>query len=344
MNESPLVSVILTFYNQCHLVQRALGSVVGQTYQNLDVIVVDDGSTDDVPGEVRRFDDSRIRFFRQENGGVAMARNLGIREARGEYIAFLDGDDAYLPRKIEVLVKRLKDEGFPQCVIVSGYYVVSSRGRIVGKQSPAPRMTDPETSSFSNFPDMRPSMILCHAGIFKDFGGFPAQMRINEDGAFNQRLYRNYPIICIPDVLVLWQGDDEGKSRKVLRTFDSALRVMEQKIAYIREWLGEEWAEESRRSHLRNNLCGFLSVRNPVSARQWYGLVQECDVPLDSWGSKLAAFSVRTGVNFYAAVRWLLKGISTIRLLGTSWRLRHQLRGWSNKKYCKRAQGSWMVR
>ena len=102
-----LVSIVVIFYNQKPFVRRALRSVVRQTYSEMDIIVVDDGSEEDISAEVARFEDSRVRFFSKENGGPASARNFGIRQARGIYIAFLDGDDVFLPQKIERMVSFL---------------------------------------------------------------------------------------------------------------------------------------------------------------------------------------------------------------------------------------------
>lgn len=102
----PLVSIITPLYNRKHLISRCVKSVCNQTYKNLEIIVVDDGSTDnpdDVLSELAR--DSRVRILRQSNSGVSAARNLGIETAKGEYIMFLDSDDAMLPPAVEWCVR-----------------------------------------------------------------------------------------------------------------------------------------------------------------------------------------------------------------------------------------------
>lgn len=103
---------------------------------------------------------------------------------------------------------------YPVCAMVSGYYEVSAAGIFTDVFRQAERITDPVHA----FPNMRPSMVLYHRDIFDRLGGFPEELRINEDGAFNLRVFRHYPIICIADLLTLWQGDDGGKSRKVLHS------------------------------------------------------------------------------------------------------------------------------
>ena len=95
----PLVSVIIPLYNREKTIQRAVDSVLNQIYTNIEVIVVDDGSTDDSVKMLHKYGgDERVKVFCQpQNKGANAARNRGIREARGEYIAFHDSDDAWLP-------------------------------------------------------------------------------------------------------------------------------------------------------------------------------------------------------------------------------------------------------
>src|SRR5690348_2664864 len=95
-----LVSVIIPTYNRARLVGRAIQSVLAQTYRDIEVIIVDDGSVDDTRAVVQAFG-PRVRYFYQENAGVTAARNLGMGNARGEFLAFLDSDDAWAPWKVE---------------------------------------------------------------------------------------------------------------------------------------------------------------------------------------------------------------------------------------------------
>ncbi|HEX6160191.1 MAG TPA: glycosyltransferase [Thermoanaerobaculia bacterium] len=97
-----MISVIVASYNYGHLLGEALQSVLAQTTGDWECIVVDDGSTDDTASVVARFDDSRIRSVRQENRGLAAARNRGLAEARGAYLQFLDADDRLAPEKLAV--------------------------------------------------------------------------------------------------------------------------------------------------------------------------------------------------------------------------------------------------
>jgi glycosyltransferase involved in cell wall biosynthesis len=113
----PLVSAIVPTYNRADTVGQAVESILGQTYKNIEVIVVDDGSTDGTHDVLQRFG-SRLRIFRQENAGPSAARNRGIAAAQGEMIAFLDSDDTWLSEKIERQTRLLSaaDRSVPCCI------------------------------------------------------------------------------------------------------------------------------------------------------------------------------------------------------------------------------------
>ncbi len=120
----PAVSVIIPTYNSAHFVVEAVESVLAQTWQDLEIVVIDDGSTDETAAVMTRFGPP-VRYIQQRNGGVAVARNKGIRESSGKYIAFLDADDTWLPEKLEKQIELLeKDQDARACY--SAYSSVSS--------------------------------------------------------------------------------------------------------------------------------------------------------------------------------------------------------------------------
>lgn len=103
------VSVVIPLYNKAHTIVRTLCSVLTQTYANLEVIIVDDGSTDNSVNTIKQhFNDTRVKVVAQANKGVSAARNRGIAEALGEFIAFIDADDEWLPFYIETVIKEAK--------------------------------------------------------------------------------------------------------------------------------------------------------------------------------------------------------------------------------------------
>lgn len=119
----PLISVIIPLYNQDKYVGETLSSVINQTYKNIEIVVVDDGSTDNSAKIVKGFLDPRIHYFHQANSGLpAIARNRGIKEAKGDWIAFLDHDDAWLPDKLKQQVDILC--GHPEIDLICAKEIV----------------------------------------------------------------------------------------------------------------------------------------------------------------------------------------------------------------------------
>lgn len=110
-----LVSVIIPTYNRAHLIKRSAQSVLNQTYSNLELIIVDDGSTDNTEEVVKSIDDNRVIYIKQPNQGACAARNNGIDHARGEFIAFQDSDDVWHYDKLEKQIKCLKETGADMC-------------------------------------------------------------------------------------------------------------------------------------------------------------------------------------------------------------------------------------
>lgn len=133
----PLVSVIIPVYNVLPFLREALDSVIHQTYQNLEIILVDDGSTDG-SGEIcdEYLSDSRVTVIHQENRGLSGARNTGLERMTGEYVAFMDSDDAFMPEMIEKMLDRILRTDAD--IAICGFHCCETTGRLdrsaVGQQ------------------------------------------------------------------------------------------------------------------------------------------------------------------------------------------------------------------
>jgi len=128
----PKVSVIIPTYNRAYLIGRAIQSVLNQTYQNFEIIIVDDGSTDDTKEVVKKFQeqDRRIKYVKHEkNKGEAAARNTGIKTARGEFIAFQDSDDEWLPEKLEKQMKIFEGVSSRIGIVYTSMHRIDKEGR-----------------------------------------------------------------------------------------------------------------------------------------------------------------------------------------------------------------------
>lgn len=116
----PLISVIIPTYNRSNLVCEATDSVLNQTYKNYEIIVVDDGSTDNTKRVLEKYD-SKVRYIYQNNKGCAEARNVGIKIAKGKYIAFLDSDDIWLPKKLELQMEFFNNNCYAEFLYTNGF-------------------------------------------------------------------------------------------------------------------------------------------------------------------------------------------------------------------------------
>src|SRR5262245_60136432 len=115
----PIVSVIVTTYNQAHYISETLQSAIEQDFDDREIIVVDDGSTDDTPKLMVEFG-RHVVYLRQTNQGVAGSRNAGIQRARGEFLAFLDGDDLWEPHKLSRQVRAARDNPLSGLIVADG--------------------------------------------------------------------------------------------------------------------------------------------------------------------------------------------------------------------------------
>jgi len=121
-NKSPTVSIVIPLYNKAKYIERAICSVLSQTYVPMEIIVVDDGSTDNGPEKVLDLNNPKIILIRQENRGPGAARNAGLAIAKGKYIAFLDADDEWYPSFLKAGISFLENNEDGITVVTAGYY------------------------------------------------------------------------------------------------------------------------------------------------------------------------------------------------------------------------------
>ena len=128
------VSVIIPAYNGDRYMVEAINSILHQTYTNWEIIIVDDGSTDNTSNIIQKYS-KQIKYFHQTNQGVAASRNLGLSKAEGEYIAFLDQDDVFLPHKLASQVTVLAEDS-TLGMVSSGWQIIDRDGGILAAVEP----------------------------------------------------------------------------------------------------------------------------------------------------------------------------------------------------------------
>jgi len=203
----PHVSVVVPTYNRAGLLRPAIKSVLAQTFTDYELIVVDDGSTDDTEEILREFSDRRMRVVRSDvNQGAPQARNRGIEAARGEWVAFLDSDDEWLPQRLEVQMDLLARQSPGQAAV--GYCLCQVHECLTGKVS-QPQETLAEGDVFEHLlRDRRPkttSAFIVRRDALLDVGGFDEDLGSGEDIDLLLRLsQRGYRFSACNEVLVVW--------------------------------------------------------------------------------------------------------------------------------------------
>lgn len=203
MNARLRISVVMPVYNGAALIGRALSTVFAQDFQDLEILVVDDASTDDLASAVARFADLRLRLLRQDsNTGAAGARNRGIREARGELIAFLDSDDEWLPGKLARQLAQLETAA-PECGLsLTGYELLRDRlGRREARPLPAER--DWYFRLLAGCTVSLGSCALLRRSLFDEIGLFDESMRRLYDWDWLLRYAATRPIATIEEPLAV---------------------------------------------------------------------------------------------------------------------------------------------
>lgn len=198
--DAPKISVVIPLYNKEESIERTLKSVLMQTVQDFEIVVVDDGSTDAGAEKILRFDDPRIRLIQQENQGVSVARNRGVREAQSELVAFLDADDEWLPTFIETVLRLHKE--YPE----SGLFSTARIDHRPDGTEVLPRIpyVPPppwegllpsyfRAAALSDQP-VCSSTVAIPRSVLDEVGGFPPDIRVGEDLITWFRIAIRYPI------------------------------------------------------------------------------------------------------------------------------------------------------
>lgn len=209
----PKVSVIIPCYNSEKFLAAALESALAQTFTDLEVIVVDDGSTDGTASIVMAYgDDRRVRYLYQKNQGLSVARNVGIEAAGGEFIAFLDSDDLWVASKIARQVELLaRDQD--TILVFTDYSTFDSSGMIASRK--LPKLPDgPLLFSFlfsrNNF--IYPSTVVLRRNIFHDVGYFDVSLNSIEDYDLWLRIVYKFKMVSIPEPMVKIRQHDSRVS------------------------------------------------------------------------------------------------------------------------------------
>ena len=291
------VSAIIIGYNDEKRIGRAVESVLAQTYSNLEIIVVDDGSLDSTFAVMQKYESRGVTVLTKENGGAASARNFGVAHSSGEYIAFLDSDDIWMPEKIEKMVNALPDSE-NDYLVYSSYLFVDEKGNPFGLKK-VNCGNDAYSLLLRAENPMLPSTMMVSRVAFDSVGGYPEDILVNEDCIFSILMCKRSPAIAIKEVLTRYSHSPNGKGRSAVFDYEKSKEILLEKFECVDNLLCQADFIAYKKSLLLNEFCKFAMYNQFASARR---LLKDFDIPIRSlfisMRGILAIISTFTGIGF----------------------------------------------
>lgn len=199
----PLVTAIITTFNRAHYLEKAIKSVLRQDFSDYELLILDNSSTDHTAEVIQTFQDQRIRYIKHPPLNISQTRNLGVAQAKGEFIAFLDDDDEWLPHKLRCELTLFQTVSDDVGLVYGGFQRMDTDGSVFYSHPPVLQghilkdllsLRDDFTGSASN-PMLRKSAILA-------LNGFDETVKTGEDWEFYLRLAERYRVRYVPDMVV----------------------------------------------------------------------------------------------------------------------------------------------
>ncbi len=221
----PTVSVVIPAYNAARYVEDAVDSVLGQTFRDVEVLVVDDGSTDGTEAVLSRYGNA-IRYLRQENRGVSAARNRGIQESTGRYVAFLDADDMWFPEKLDRQIAALES---------SGQHRACYSAHVICTEALTPLAVQRSVRHGSTLEDLllrgnvvgTPSSVLCERSLFSIVDRFDPRLSQCADWDMWVRLATITEFLYLDEPLVTYRQHGSNMSADPALLERDSVRVLE---------------------------------------------------------------------------------------------------------------------
>jgi glycosyltransferase involved in cell wall biosynthesis len=278
----PFFSIIIPLYNKKKFIEATLNSVLCQTFIDFEIIVINDGSTDESEAIVLGFNDKRIQLYNQKNQGAAVARNLGIEKAKYDYIAFLDADDLWMENHLETLSTLIHD--FPNMGIYASRYQLIFK---VGKNS-IPKFKGISSDFYGIVPDYfdaslnfavtTSSSIAVPKYIFEKTGNFKSKISSGQDSDMWIRIASKYPVAISNKVTASYLHYIENSLSKT--------PILDKKIKDFNDYKLEEEANPSLKKYLDIYRMEYALQYKIVGAnkksKELYGDILKENIPLKS--------------------------------------------------------------
>ncbi len=276
----PLVSIVMPVYNGSNYMREAIDSALAQTYNNIEIIVVNDGSVDNTE-EIARSYGEKIRYFSKENGGTPTALNMGIANMRGEYFAWLSHDDLYKPNKIQREVEELAKLPNKNTIMLSDYEAIDEDYKQIACLHVEDTIAEyPKRGQSKYFHVLYSTMHCCcliPKTCFDTVGVFDVNLRVAHDHEFLHRILANFPHVLVPEVLLTARHSSgrQGMRKKLRCNVEYSLLI----IGII-----EKLTDDDILLMQPNREVFYLSMRNLLSAIGWTIAAEYADVMCQTVG------------------------------------------------------------
>lgn len=314
--KTPEVSVIIPTYNHAHFLGEAIQSVLDQIFQDFEIIVVDDGSTDNTKEIISSFKDYRINYIYQKNQGQSVALNTGIQASSSEYIAFLDSDDMWLPEKLELQVEALESATHAGVVYCDLYYYDSTSDITIAtffKKLPFRPPRGRVLNQFIQHFFGTPSTLLVRREVFDKVGKFDKALVLHQDDdmLFRMASCFEFEVVTTPLVKHRIHADQKTRNREWMQLYY---------IMYLNKTIQSPVLNKKMWSKLRRRLAeyefeyGVLLIRQGrlgAGARELWGSIRA-----DSFTflSLVVSLPIRIVIYAFALIRMRAKGLGRYRI------------------------------
>lgn len=311
----PQISVVIPTFNRAALIGETIDSVLAQTFQDFEIIVVDDGSTDNTATVIANYGSS-VKYLYQENAGQAAARNAGIRAAQGQYVALLDSDDLWLPLKLERQVSCLLSSGGCSWVYCDADRFVGHGEGAVGRRHRSSRAGGGwiaqqlllESSIASPTP-------VVHRSVFAQVGLFEESklLRNREDWDMWLRIAAQYPVAYVPIVLARYRihSARATQAESPWTVHQSKLAVIERAVAFAPDVYGPVRSRALAAQHLETGNRLAAQGRLPAARRMFWQAIRWWPPTLPVYPRLLATL---LGMRFVAS--WIHRNRKQLGLPG----------------------------
>jgi len=267
---TPVVSVVMAAKNYARFLPIAVESVLAQTFPDWELVIIDDGSTDETPTAVRPFlSDRRVRYVRSDRLGQSRAKNLGANLSRGEFLAYLDADDAWRPTKLEKQLSLFRENSVIGVCFCRRALINENGCPLPGTDLPAPRGHILEKLFLRNFVCF--SSVVVRRQVFEHIGGFDPEWDLAIDYDLWLRVARHYEFDFVDEPLVLYRTGHGNLSKRLADRVATADSIMVRAVYRrgLREILSPRVIGEGFASTYR--ALGYtLRSSEPLVASRWY--------------------------------------------------------------------------